>query len=135
MFARLVDTHCAMLPGAEKSQPFGPDTQVWKIGGKMFAAYTEDGNGVSVKAADGPTAQLLIQQGLASSAPYLKRGGWVMFPWEDTPPEEIRRRLTESYAIVRASLPRAVEADLPPHGHPIQGRDRLHSGPGRGTGA
>ncbi len=121
MFARLIDTHCATLPGAVAEQPFGPDTQVWKIGGRMFAAHTRGANGVSVKCADGATAQRLIQTRKAISAPYLKRGGWVMFLWENTRPEELRWRLTDSYMIVRSGLPCERQAELPPP-PPIRGR-------------
>ncbi|MEN0079370.1 MAG: MmcQ/YjbR family DNA-binding protein [Pseudomonadota bacterium] len=114
MFAELVERHCAGLPGAEPERPFGPDTLVWKVGGKMFAAYTEDGRGLSVKCQDGPTAQILIQQGRAESAPYLKRGGWVLFPWEQTAPDELRARLTDSYMTVRQGLSAEKRNALPP---------------------
>ncbi|WP_158598981.1 MmcQ/YjbR family DNA-binding protein [Rhodophyticola porphyridii] len=121
MFAHVIDTHCATLPGAVAEQPFGPDTQVWKVGGRMFAAHTRGANGVSVKCADGAAAQKLIQTRKAISAPYLKRGGWVMFLWENTPPEELRRRLTDSYLIVRGGLPCERQAELPPP-PPMRGR-------------
>ena len=38
--------HCRALPRAQRDQPFGPETVVWKINGHMFAFYTAGGRGV-----------------------------------------------------------------------------------------
>lgn len=80
----------------------------------MFAAYTKDGRGLSVRCGDGPAAQRLVQQGRAESVPYLKPGGWVLFPWERTDPDELRARLTESYMQIRRELSDEILSGLPP---------------------
>ena len=113
MQTEFVDSHCRTLPGSYADRPFGPDTQVWKIAGKMFAAYTTGGHGVSITTSNPVMAQRLIQRGKAVSAPYLKDGGWVMLPW-GTAPEELRVLLTESYLSVRMSLSPGLQAELPP---------------------
>ena len=84
------------------------------MGGRMFAAYTHDGRGLSVRCDDGPTAQRLVQIGKAESVPYRKPGGWVLFPWERTNPDELRARLTASYMRIRRELSAEVLSGLPP---------------------
>jgi predicted DNA-binding protein (MmcQ/YjbR family) len=37
-----VIAHILSKPGAEETTPFGPDTLVYKVGGKMFALTTPD---------------------------------------------------------------------------------------------
>ncbi|MEM1274722.1 MAG: MmcQ/YjbR family DNA-binding protein [Pseudomonadota bacterium] len=114
MFAALVDQHCRALPGAASERPFGPDTQVWTVGGRMFAAYTFDGGGLSLACASAQAAQRMVQEGRAISAPYLKQPGWVMFPWDRSTPNELRGRISESYTRVRQGLPPEISRELPP---------------------
>ncbi|MCF6443512.1 MmcQ/YjbR family DNA-binding protein [Nereida sp. MMG025] len=102
---------CAAQPGATYDQPFGPETHTYKVGGKLFALWKTDG--ISLKAADPEQAAFLIDIGVAKPAPYLKRGGWMWIAWDsfqDT--DDLRARLTTSYATIRASLPKKVQASL-----------------------
>ena len=105
MQTEFVDRHCRALDGAERDQPFGPGTVVWKIHGHMFAAYTDPGEGLSVRTSNLARALAVIRRSRPASAPYLTGGGWVVLPWE-TPPEELRLRLIESYNLVRRDHPR-----------------------------
>ncbi len=105
---------CEALPGATLEHSFGPDHDVWKIGGKMFAIIGAMNDGVSLKCKDPETAAFLIDLNIARPAPYLKRGGWVQIPWEGFDPSETTLRLRQSYQTVRASLPKKVQAALPP---------------------
>lgn len=108
-----VNRFCATLPGAELSEPFGPGTDVWKVGGKIFAALGADGPGVSVKCADVETAEMLRAAGRAEKAPYFHRS-WVRVPFAGSDAGEIEHRLRSSYDIIRASLPRKLRQALPP---------------------
>ncbi|NKX46165.1 MmcQ/YjbR family DNA-binding protein [Roseicyclus persicicus] len=110
-----IDRHCRALPRAERDQPFGPDTVVWKINGHMFAAYTETGEGLSVRVTNMARALAVIRRSRPASAPYLSGGGWVLLPWE-TSPEELRLRLIESYNLVRRDWPRADPTETPQPG-------------------
>ncbi len=94
------------------SDPWGGGHDAWKIGGKMFACIGTACNGVSVKTPDVDTAQMLIEAGVGNKAPYFHRS-WLLLPWE-TDAEEMRHRLTASYDIVRKSLTKKVQAELPP---------------------
>lgn len=112
----LVNLHCATLPGAIWSDPWGGGHDAWKVGGKLFAVVgASDGHGVSVKCSDIDTARLLIDIGRAEPAPYFHRS-WVRLPWGRVPDEEMCDRLTTSYRAIRAGLPRKVQAVLGPLG-------------------
>lgn len=109
----LVNAHCSTLPGAKVSDPWGGGHDTWKIGGKLFAVIGSMDGGVSVKCADIETAQLLIEMGRAERAPYFHRS-WVFLRWGRVSDDEMRERLGTSYAIIRASLPKKVQAGLDP---------------------
>ena len=112
MSRETVNAICAAQPGAECSDPWGGGHDAWKVAGKMFACIGAVTAGVSLKTDSIETASLLIEAGFAQRAPYFHRS-WILCPF-DAPPEELRARIAESYAIVRAGLPKRVQAALPP---------------------
>ena len=79
----------------------------------MFAIHTADGSGVSVAVRSPQEAHRLVQERKAVSAPYLKGPGWALFPYHSTSPDELRRRIRDSYDRVRDGLPTDVEFALP----------------------
>lgn len=112
MTRALVNAHCATLPGAERSDPWGGGHDAWKVGGKMFACVgAMEDHGVAVKCPDAETAALLIEMGRALKAPYF-HASWVRLPWGFVPEDELRERLDISYRIIRAGLPKKVQAAL-----------------------
>lgn len=102
---------CAGFPGAEVSQPFGPDHDCWKVGGKIFAITGHTGDGVSVKTDHVDTARLLIEAGRAARAPYL-HASWARIPFGRVSDAELNERIATSYALIRAGLPRKAQAAL-----------------------
>lgn len=102
---------CTALKGATLDFPFGPEPNVWKVGNKIFA-ITNAPNGISLKCADVPTADLLIDLGRAKKAPYLPRGGWVLIEWNTMDASEVSERIETSYACVRASLTKKAQTEL-----------------------
>ncbi|MEM9755163.1 MAG: MmcQ/YjbR family DNA-binding protein [Pseudomonadota bacterium] len=114
MVAEFVETQCRALPGAIAERPFGPDTVVWTIGGRMFAAYTAEGTGVSVACHSALVAQRLVRERRALSAPYLRGPGWVLLPFETTALDELNWRIRQSYLRVRRTLSDEIALGLPP---------------------
>lgn len=107
-----VNRICATFPGAEKSDPWGGGHDAWKVGGKMFACRGAMQNGTSVKTDSIETAQMLIDAGIGTKAPYFHRS-WLLLP-EDCPDDELRHRLEASYRLVRGGLTKKVQAALDP---------------------
>jgi predicted DNA-binding protein (MmcQ/YjbR family) len=106
-----VNTFCATFPGAEVSQPFGPEHDCWKVGGKMFAIIGQMGDGVSIKTDHVDTARLLIESDRAIRAPYL-HASWARIPFGRVTDDELRERIATSYTLIRAGLPKKVQAAL-----------------------
>jgi predicted DNA-binding protein (MmcQ/YjbR family) len=110
-FRDTITRHCAALPGAEVSDPWGGGHDAWKVGGKMFACIGSETPGVAVKCADVETAQMLIEAGVGRRAPYFHRS-WLLLPPE-TGEAELRHRLHASYDLIRAKLPKKIRTALP----------------------
>ncbi len=106
-----INAFCATLPGAEVSAPFGPGHDIWKVGGKIFAALGSENRGVSVKCPDVETAEMLRDAGAFEKAPYFHRS-WVLAPFGTLGDDELRHRIEVSYGLIRAKLPRKVQGTL-----------------------
>ena len=105
-----VNAICKTFPGAELSYPFGGGEDVWKVGGKMFAAMDSVTRGVSVKTDSVETAQMLIEAGAGVKARYF-HGSWINISWDMEEPE-LRARLAASYRLVRAALPKKLQLSM-----------------------
>ena len=99
MREQFVDRFCAALRETERTTPFGDETVIWTVRGHTFAAYTVDGDGVSVRVGNKVAAQKLVGQGRVATADYLRGNSWVLFPW-DTSPDELRLRIGASHSLV-----------------------------------
>jgi len=108
-----VDAICSALPGAHWASHHEGGLDAWKVGDKMFACIGMAGDGVSVKCADIDAAQFLIEIGAAQKAKYFHRS-WVRVPFAGKDADEMRDRIHTSYGIVRAGLPKKVQASLAP---------------------
>lgn len=104
------------LPGSELTRPFGPDAEVYKVRGKVFAILHRRGEDatdatevmVTVKA-DPEDGEALRRQ-YADIAPgyHMNKRHWVtLTPGESISPGLVREVLTISYLLVVEGLPRA----------------------------
>jgi predicted DNA-binding protein (MmcQ/YjbR family) len=66
---------------------------------------------VAAKTADPDTARLIIEMGRATRAPYF-HASWLRIPFGLVPDDELRERITTSYGIIRAGLPKKLQATL-----------------------
>ncbi|MEO1639394.1 MAG: MmcQ/YjbR family DNA-binding protein [Pseudomonadota bacterium] len=104
-----IDAICAAFAGATAADPT-TELDSWKVGGKMFACFGDRIDGVCVKTDSVETAQMLIDAGAATKAPYFHKS-WVLVRFE-TAPDELQHRLNISYDIVRKGLPKKVRDAL-----------------------
>ncbi|WP_299280602.1 MmcQ/YjbR family DNA-binding protein [uncultured Tateyamaria sp.] len=113
MSRETVDMICAALPGAHWASHHEGGLDAWKVGDKMFACIGIANDGVSVKCADVDSAQFLIEIGAATKAKYFHRS-WVRIPFDGKDASEMQDRILTSYKIIRASLPKKLQATLAP---------------------
>ncbi|MCQ0970020.1 MmcQ/YjbR family DNA-binding protein [Paracoccus sp. TK19116] len=112
MTRKIVHDTCSALPGAEWSDPWGGGHDCWKVGGKIFAVTGSVNAAVAVKTEGIDQAEMLIAAGPARRASYFHRS-WVELPL-DTPADELQHRIRASYGLIRATLPKKVQAALDP---------------------
>ncbi len=99
---------CAAHPAVELTYPFGPETEVYKVVGRMFAAMNADGEHprITLKA-DPEDAKALVEQ-FDDIAPgyHMNKKHWISvdLPTKSAPLEEL---IQASYDLVVAGLPRA----------------------------
>ncbi|MCL4256931.1 MAG: MmcQ/YjbR family DNA-binding protein [Anaerolineales bacterium] len=117
-----LQTHAGVLAylsrkqGAGDSYPFGPGARVFKVGGKMFALIGEDEPTLTLNLKCDPEDALALR----AAYPKWVRPGYHMNKkhWntvvvgEGLPDEILREMMDHSYALVFASLPKAVRAKL-----------------------
>ena len=103
MTRALVDQICITFPGATAADPT-TELDSWKVGGKMFACFGDRIDGVCVKTDSVDTAQMLIDAGAATKAPYFHKS-WVLVGF-DSAKDELRHRIAVSYDIIFKALPK-----------------------------
>ena len=110
MTPQQIDAFCRALPGATMEVLWGAD-QVYKVGGKMFAATGPTG-GVGFKAND-VAFEMLIETGAARPAPYAARFKWVQMDDPSALPDvDLKAYLTEAHALIATKLPKKQKAAL-----------------------
>lgn len=105
---------CASFPGAVEEFPFGRQTRVYKVGGKIFALF---GSGASVSIKGEPW--LIVQHRTSfesvTVAPYLHRDHWnAVVLAGDVPEEMLAEMIEDSYDLVVSALPKKVRAGIIP---------------------
>ena len=101
--------HCLALPGAEETLPFGPDTLVFKVGGKMFALPPS----VNLKCDPERAVELREQYDAITPGWHMNKVHWNTVGLQADVPDDVIRELADhSYALVRASLPKRIRAEL-----------------------
>jgi predicted DNA-binding protein (MmcQ/YjbR family) len=101
---------CLSFAGAEETFPFGPETSVFKVAGKMFALsqLAADSLRISLKC-EPPLAEALRQAHAAVLPGYhLNKRHWNTVILDGSLPDEaIRDMIEDSYDLVVSKLPRA----------------------------
>ncbi len=109
-----VDGLVSGWPGVSADLKWGDDL-AYSVAGKMFAVYCYKGSNagqVSFKVGAERFLELTDRHGIIP-APYMARAHWVsVLPSSGMPREELEALLRESYAQVRAKLPKKVQREL-----------------------
>jgi predicted DNA-binding protein (MmcQ/YjbR family) len=99
---------CLGLPGSEETFPFGPETSVFKVAGKIFALtrLAETPLRVSLKCEPLLAEQLRAAHPAVSAGYHLNKRHWNTVIIDGTiPGQMIRDMIEDSYDLVVSNLP------------------------------
>lgn len=105
---------CENLPHTELSTPFGPQTLVCKVGGKMYAAVDID-NFESVNVKNHPEKNLKLRAQYNDVQPgyHMNKKHWNTIAFDgDVPLDILLHLIRESYEIVFSSLSYKVKSQF-----------------------
>jgi predicted DNA-binding protein (MmcQ/YjbR family) len=106
---------CLRQPGAIEDFPFGPETSVFKVAGKMFAlsALERTPLEVSVKCEPDRAVDLRATYPAIRPGYHLSKRHWNTLTMDGSLPEQLVRDLVEdSYDLVVGALPKRVRERL-----------------------
>ena len=109
-------TFARSLPAATVAKQWG-DVLVFKVGGKMFFLISLDGDTIeriSFKCTPEDFRRLPEEVDGVEPAPYLARASWLAIEDLSALPEpRLDALIRQSYDLVRAGLPKKIQATLP----------------------
>lgn len=110
---------CARLPGSTETFPFGLDTLVFKVGGKMYALLGLDSEPLTLSLKCDPVRAEALREQYAHIVPgfHLNKRHWNTLTLgaelsNGLPAALVAELLAHSYALVVASLTRAERLKL-----------------------
>jgi predicted DNA-binding protein (MmcQ/YjbR family) len=101
---------CLSLPGAEETFPFGPDTSVFKVGGRMFALSQLGADSLRVSLKCEPELAEALRRAHPSVLPgyHLNKRHWNTVVIDGSLTERaVRDMIEDSYDLVVGKLPSA----------------------------
>jgi predicted DNA-binding protein (MmcQ/YjbR family) len=111
-----VRQYCMNLKGAEETQPFGPDTLVFKVGGKMFALTGLDEEECSVNLKCDPEKAIDLREEYPDQVIpgyHMNKMHWNTVYFERGLQDKFLKDLiNHSYDLVLNSLPAKVKEQL-----------------------
>ena len=106
--------YCLQKPGAEESFPFGEETLVFKVGGKVFliTGLTE-GDRFNVKCDPERAIELRERYDEVQPGYHMNKRHWNTVRMDGAlKAKEIREMIDHSYEIIVAGLPKKVKEQL-----------------------
>ena len=106
---------CMGFGGAEETYPFGPETTVFKVRGKIFAiaALNREPPSISLKCEPELAVHLRADHAAITPGYHLNKRHWNTVVVDGSVPDQMLRDMVEdSYDLVVESLPRRVREDL-----------------------
>ena len=106
---------CGRFPGAFEDYPFGDGVAVFKVGGRMFALVSLDGDPGSVNLKCDPGLALELRAVYAAVRPgyHQNKRHWNTVELDGSiDDDELREMIDHSYELVVRRLPRAQQSRL-----------------------
>jgi predicted DNA-binding protein (MmcQ/YjbR family) len=115
MDARGLRTSCLQLPGAVEEFPFGPETSVFKVAGKVFALSALERLPLEVSLKCEPELAEALRGSYEAIRPgyHLNKRHWNTLTLDGRLPDQVVRDMIEdSYDLVVSALPKRVREQL-----------------------
>jgi predicted DNA-binding protein (MmcQ/YjbR family) len=115
MNAETLRTYCLQLKGAEEGQPFGENTVVYKVGGKMFLLVALDAVPLQFNAKCDPDNALELRDQYNCVLPgfHMNKKHWNTVLVDGTVSDKLLLQwVTDSYNLVYDSLPKKIKSEL-----------------------
>ncbi len=99
--------YCLSKPGAEETLPFGPDTLVYKVGGKAFLLTGLDQEQLSFNVKCDPDKALELREEYACVLPgyHMNKKHWNTVVVDGSvPARQLKEWIDHSYELVSASI-------------------------------
>jgi predicted DNA-binding protein (MmcQ/YjbR family) len=113
--------HCLSFTGAEETFPFGPETSVFKVAGKMFALSQLGADSLRVSLKCEPELAEALRAAHTSVLPgyHLNKRHWNTVIIDGSVPDDaICNMVEDSYDLIVSKLPRARRRSLGSRGDP-----------------
>jgi predicted DNA-binding protein (MmcQ/YjbR family) len=108
--------YCNRLPGSEETTPFGPDTLVYKVGGKIFALMGLEEDECSVNLKCDPERALELREDFPDDVIpgyHMNKKHWnTVYCERNLHDRLIRDLIDHSYELVVSRLPGKVKSGL-----------------------
>lgn len=107
--------HCLAFPGSEETFPFGPETSVFKVAGKMFAVSRLDHRPLQVSLKCEPLLAEQLREAHPAVLPgyHLNKRHWNTVIIDGSLADEmITNMIEDSYDLVVSKLPSARRREL-----------------------
>ncbi|MFC8276770.1 MmcQ/YjbR family DNA-binding protein [Streptomyces sp. NPDC057271] len=105
---------CLEFNDATEEFPFGPDTSVFKVAGKMFALSWLDGRPLRINLKCEPEEAVRLREEYPAVTPgyHMNKRHWNTVAVGELPDRMVRELVEDSYDLVVAGLPKAVRLRL-----------------------
>jgi predicted DNA-binding protein (MmcQ/YjbR family) len=106
---------CVGQAGAIEDFPFGPETSVFKVAGKMFALSRLDRTPLEVSVKCEPDLAVALRDSYPAIRPgyHLNKRHWNTITLDGSLPDQLVRDLIEdSYDLIVSALPKRVREEL-----------------------
>lgn len=103
-------SYALSLPEATEALPFGDDTLVFRVAGKIFLLMSLDGGPVQVSLKCDPDLSIRLRERYTQITPgfHMNKKHWISVASVSILPESlVRRQVRHSFNCVRAKLPKA----------------------------
>ncbi|MFD2936401.1 MmcQ/YjbR family DNA-binding protein [Spirosoma flavum] len=107
--------YCITKPGVTESFPFGGDTLVFKVGGKIFALMATESQPITINLKCDPERAVQLREEHAAVTPgyHMNKMHWNTITVDGrVRSTDVQEWINHSYELIKKSLPKAVQAEL-----------------------